>query len=44
MSDGFVTSVAFSPDGKALAAGHRLLAGGVVLWEQAARQAARPRA
>ena len=40
MSEGRVTSAAFSPDGKAIAAGHGVgvSGGGVVLWDVAARK------
>ena len=46
VKEGCVTSVAFSPDGKTLAAGYAIGGGvgGVVLWDAAARQAAGGRA
>ena len=38
VKEGDVTSVAFSPDGKTLAAGYGVDGGGVVLWDVAARR------
>ena len=39
MKEGWVSSVAFSPDGKTIAAGYRQRphSGGVVLWDVAAQ-------